>query len=250
SGIPGASKPSHWGEVPNGYQASHHTLRGSPNPSPINQTPFCTRRVLFGSLQGEERNPSFCEKNQTLHALIRQLGASSSDPLQLEARLDQGEGFPDPSLLWRSTKNPEEWCFGDFLGLPKESFNDTFDPFGDRNLTSKSSCPQDLQSAASDLAVHLLERPDTAPWLREVGVAECRPVRTSRDVRSGRSSRPQHCRVLYFPHCCLWIMECSCKVWCRPCRRRPTPRLHSRLSMVGDPTLLEETVESDSERGE
>ncbi|MQL89250.1 hypothetical protein Taro_021824 [Colocasia esculenta] len=25
-------------------------------------------------------------------------------------------------------------------------------------------------------------------------------------------------------------MECSCKVWCRPCRRRPTPRLHSRLS--------------------
>ncbi|MQM10462.1 hypothetical protein Taro_043357 [Colocasia esculenta] len=25
-------------------------------------------------------------------------------------------------------------------------------------------------------------------------------------------------------------MECSCKVWCRPCRRRLTPRLHSRLS--------------------
>ncbi|MQL84979.1 hypothetical protein Taro_017487 [Colocasia esculenta] len=25
-------------------------------------------------------------------------------------------------------------------------------------------------------------------------------------------------------------MECSCKIWCRPCRRRPTPRLHSRLS--------------------
>ncbi|MQM21290.1 hypothetical protein Taro_054327 [Colocasia esculenta] len=25
-------------------------------------------------------------------------------------------------------------------------------------------------------------------------------------------------------------MECSCRVWCRPCRRRPTPRLHSRLS--------------------
>ncbi|MQM19064.1 hypothetical protein Taro_052064 [Colocasia esculenta] len=25
-------------------------------------------------------------------------------------------------------------------------------------------------------------------------------------------------------------MECSCKVWCKPCRRRPTPRLHSRLS--------------------
>ncbi|MQM19032.1 hypothetical protein Taro_052032, partial [Colocasia esculenta] len=68
------------------------------------------------------------------------------------------------------------------------------------------------------------------PWLREVGVAERRPVRTSRDVRSGRSSRPRHRRVLYFPHRRLWIMECSCKVWCRPCRRRPTPRLHSRLS--------------------
>ncbi|MQL72160.1 hypothetical protein Taro_004494 [Colocasia esculenta] len=91
---------------------------------------YISTRVLFGSLQGEERNPSFCEKNQTLHALIRQLGASSGDPLQLEARVDQGEGFPDPSLLWRPIKNPEEWCFGDFLGLPKESFNDTFDPFG------------------------------------------------------------------------------------------------------------------------
>ncbi|MQL90290.1 hypothetical protein Taro_022878, partial [Colocasia esculenta] len=68
------------------------------------------------------------------------------------------------------------------------------------------------------------------PWLREVGVAERRPVRTSRDVRSRRSSSPRHCRVLYFPHRRLWIMECSCKVWCRPCRRRPTPRLHSRLS--------------------
>ncbi|MQL87431.1 hypothetical protein Taro_019975, partial [Colocasia esculenta] len=128
------------------------------------------------------------------------LRASSGDPLQLEARVDQGEGFPDPGLLWRSTKNPEEWCFGDFLGLPKESFNDTFDPFGG------------------------------FPWLREVGVVEHRHVRTSRDMRSGWSSRPQHRTVLYFPHRRLWIMECSCKVWCRPCRRRPTPRLHSWLS--------------------
>ncbi|MQM23041.1 hypothetical protein Taro_056102 [Colocasia esculenta] len=55
-------------------------------------------------------------------------------------------------------------------------------------------------------------------------------MRTSRDVRGGRSSRPQHHRVLYFPHRRLWIMECSFKVWCMPCRRRPTPRLHSRLS--------------------
>ncbi|MQL71641.1 hypothetical protein Taro_003967, partial [Colocasia esculenta] len=42
-------------------------------------------------------------------------------------------------------------------------------------------------------------------------VAERRPVRTSQDVRSGRSSRPQHRRVLYFPHHRLWIMEYSCK---------------------------------------
>ncbi|MQM01268.1 hypothetical protein Taro_034020 [Colocasia esculenta] len=50
------------------------------------------------------------------------------------------------------------------------------------------------------------------PWLREVGVAERRPVRTSRDVTSGRSSRPRHRKVLYFPHRRLWIMEYSCKV--------------------------------------
>ncbi|MQM04852.1 hypothetical protein Taro_037658, partial [Colocasia esculenta] len=25
-------------------------------------------------------------------------------------------------------------------------------------------------------------------------------------------------------------MECSCRVWCRPCKHRPTLRLHSRLS--------------------
>ncbi|MQL93743.1 hypothetical protein Taro_026398 [Colocasia esculenta] len=68
------------------------------------------------------------------------------------------------------------------------------------------------------------------PWLREVGMAERRPVRTSRDVGSGRSSRPRHRRVLYFPHRRLWIMECSCKVLCKPCRRRLTLRLHSKPS--------------------
>ncbi|MQL78170.1 hypothetical protein Taro_010599 [Colocasia esculenta] len=52
----------------------------------------------------------------------------------------------------------------------------------------------------------------------------------SRDVRSGWSSRPQHRRVLYFPHRRLWIMECSCKVLCKPCRRRLTLRLHSKPS--------------------
>ncbi|MQM22277.1 hypothetical protein Taro_055327 [Colocasia esculenta] len=52
----------------------------------------------------------------------------------------------------------------------------------------------------------------------------------SRDMTSGRSSMPRHRKVLYFPHRHLWIMEYSCKVWCKPCRRRLIPRQHSRLS--------------------
>ncbi|MQL91310.1 hypothetical protein Taro_023921 [Colocasia esculenta] len=61
-------------------------------------------------------------------------------------------------------------------------------------------------------------------------MAERRPVRTSRDVTSGRSSKPRHRKDLYFPHRRLWIMECSCKVWCKPCRPRIIPRQHSRHS--------------------
>ncbi|MQM15680.1 hypothetical protein Taro_048632, partial [Colocasia esculenta] len=71
---------------------------------------------------------------------------------------------------------------------------------------------------------------EETPWLREVGVVERQPVRTSRDVTSGRSSRPRHRQVLYFLHRRLWTMECSCKVWCKPCRRRLIPRQHSRHS--------------------
>ncbi|MQM12008.1 hypothetical protein Taro_044923 [Colocasia esculenta] len=55
-------------------------------------------------------------------------------------------------------------------------------------------------------------------------------MRTSQDVTSGRSSRPRHCKVLYFPHRRLWIMEYSCKVWCKPCRRKLIPKQHSRHS--------------------
>ncbi|MQL94383.1 hypothetical protein Taro_027038 [Colocasia esculenta] len=61
-------------------------------------------------------------------------------------------------------------------------------------------------------------------------MVECRPVRTSRDVMSRRSNRPQHHEALYFPHCRLWITEYSCKVWYKPCRRRLIPRQHSRHS--------------------
>ncbi|MQL76113.1 hypothetical protein Taro_008508 [Colocasia esculenta] len=68
------------------------------------------------------------------------------------------------------------------------------------------------------------------PWLREVGVVEHRPVRTIRDVMIRRSNRPQHREALYFPHRHLWTTEYSCKVWCKPCRRRLIPRQHSRPS--------------------
>ncbi|MQM10513.1 hypothetical protein Taro_043407, partial [Colocasia esculenta] len=47
---------------------------------------------------------------------------------------------------------------------------------------------------------------------------------------SGRSNWPRHRKVLYFPHRRLWIMEYSCKVWCKPYRRRLTLRQHSRHS--------------------
>ncbi|MQL72675.1 hypothetical protein Taro_005010 [Colocasia esculenta] len=68
------------------------------------------------------------------------------------------------------------------------------------------------------------------PWLREVGVVECRPMRTSRALMSRRSNMPQHHEALYFPHRRLWITEYSCKVWYKPCRRRLIPRQHSRPS--------------------
>ncbi|MQL81117.1 hypothetical protein Taro_013567 [Colocasia esculenta] len=89
------------------------------------------------------------------------------------------------------------------------------------------------------------------PWLREVGVVERRPVRTSRDVMSRRSNRPRHREALYFPRRRLWTTEYSCKVWCKPCRRRLIPRQHSRPSWrPSDVAPLEETVETDSERGD
>ncbi|MQL84136.1 hypothetical protein Taro_016636 [Colocasia esculenta] len=68
------------------------------------------------------------------------------------------------------------------------------------------------------------------PWLPVDDVEVCQLATTSRGVRSGRSSRPRPHRVLCFPHHRQWTMEYSCKVWCKPCRRRPTPRQHSRPS--------------------
>ncbi|MQL73530.1 hypothetical protein Taro_005872, partial [Colocasia esculenta] len=63
-------------------------------------------------------------------ASIRRSKASSGVLLQLEARGNQGEGFPTTGLAPVSTKNPKELCFGGFLGLTKESFFGHLDPFG------------------------------------------------------------------------------------------------------------------------
>ncbi|MQM00014.1 hypothetical protein Taro_032745 [Colocasia esculenta] len=209
------------GRCPQRLEGLHITSLGFPKPLSYKPNSFCTRKSSLDSLQRGEKTLA---------------SASSGDPLLLGGSLDLGEGFPNTGLKLASTENQEEGSFGDFLGLPKESFINLFDPFEDlfrgkypihfvhilnrvldppfhpvfgtrsvllhrQELGVKASCRQDLQSASSDLA----------PWLREVGVAERRPVRTSRDVRSGRSSRPRHRRVLYFPHRRLWIMECSCK---------------------------------------
>ncbi|MQL80877.1 hypothetical protein Taro_013330 [Colocasia esculenta] len=108
--------------------------------------------------------------------IARDEDASSGDLQQLEASLDIGGGFPDHRLEATTPQNPEESPFGGFLGMPKESFNDTFDPFGD--------------------------------LLRGNIIGN------------------------------VALM------------RRNTHSLLRRIGLVGDPTPLEETVESDSERGE
>ncbi|MQL78084.1 hypothetical protein Taro_010506, partial [Colocasia esculenta] len=54
----------------------------------------------------------------------------------------------DPNLLWRSTENQEEGSFGDFLGLPKESFNNNLDSFramASRGRRGKAPAREDEQ---------------------------------------------------------------------------------------------------------
>ncbi|MQM06590.1 hypothetical protein Taro_039419 [Colocasia esculenta] len=54
---------------------------------------------------------------------------------------------------------------------------------------------------------------------------------TSRGVRRGVSSRPQHPRVLrYSLHHHLWIMAYSCKAWSQQCRLRIRLRRRCKLS--------------------
>ncbi|MQL85283.1 hypothetical protein Taro_017801 [Colocasia esculenta] len=55
--------------------------------------------------------------------------------------------------------------------------------------------------------------------------------RTSKGVRRGVSSRPQHPKVLlYFLHHHPWTMACSCKACSKQCRHRLKLRQHYRLS--------------------
>ncbi|MQL84195.1 hypothetical protein Taro_016700 [Colocasia esculenta] len=95
----------------------------------VYQAPQCP--ITTNSAQ-EERKPQLeLVESWTLHALIQQFGASSGDLQQVEASLDIGGGFPYHGLEATTPQNPEQSSFGGFLGLPKESFNGTFDPFGD-----------------------------------------------------------------------------------------------------------------------
>ncbi|MQM14882.1 hypothetical protein Taro_047817 [Colocasia esculenta] len=98
---------------------------------------------------------------------IQQFKASSGDLLHLEGSLDEGEGFPNLGLAAASTKNLREGCGGDFLALPKESFNRRFDPFrdfvkGKQELDGKIPYHQDPQLAADDAAVNTSKRSDIA----------------------------------------------------------------------------------------
>ncbi|MQM08569.1 hypothetical protein Taro_041427, partial [Colocasia esculenta] len=92
------------------------------------------------------------------------------------------------------------------------------------------------------------------PWLREVGVAERRPVRTSQDVTSGRSAGPGTTRSYTSPTaaCGLWSIHARsgtshADAGLYPCS---TPGSVGGSGVVGDETLVEETLDTDSERGD
>ncbi|MQL86181.1 hypothetical protein Taro_018710 [Colocasia esculenta] len=80
------------------------------------------------------QSPEFREQASSpigeLSPTIRGFGATSGHLQRLGDSWSIREGFPDFSLVSTSVKNPEEGVIGGFLGLPKESFTATFDPFG------------------------------------------------------------------------------------------------------------------------
>ncbi|MQL75776.1 hypothetical protein Taro_008152 [Colocasia esculenta] len=82
-----------------------HMSKPESAPQPLS-SPFCKRET-----RGE--NPiSDCEKTPSLQPKIRTSKALSGVLLQLEARGIIEEGLPDISLLWRSSKSPEEGDLG------------------------------------------------------------------------------------------------------------------------------------------
>ncbi|MQL88948.1 hypothetical protein Taro_021515, partial [Colocasia esculenta] len=153
-----------------------------------------------------------------LHALqspeFREQATPTIGELSPTARGNQGEGFPTTGLAPASTKNPEEWSFGGFLGQPKESFTKLLIPLectqkastlpivfiqelGVNALTPSSKC------ASSDLAVHF--------WNGQ------RPPPSSSEQNN----------KLFCPS--MWIIS---------------------ICVVGDDTLAEEALETDSKRGD
>ncbi|MQL89123.1 hypothetical protein Taro_021699, partial [Colocasia esculenta] len=123
------------------------------------------------------------------------LGSSGSGHLPRQGgSWDKGEGFPNIFLGSTASRNPEEGIFGSFLGLPKESFTGSFDPFGE--------FPKGIQ----ELGVNALD----------AKISSMRPTILPSNFLNGQT------------------LPLSSSV---------------QNSLVGD-TPLEETVESDSERGE
>ncbi|MQM02108.1 hypothetical protein Taro_034871 [Colocasia esculenta] len=91
-------------------------------------------------------------------------------------------------------------------------------------------CGSGMDGFRSRCSRTFIIHPENRQWQAMVGVVP-RLGRTSRGVRRGVSSRPQHPRVLrYSLHHHLWTMACSCKAWSRQYRLRLRPRLRCRLT--------------------
>ncbi|MQM19542.1 hypothetical protein Taro_052548 [Colocasia esculenta] len=130
------------------------------------------------------------------------------------------------------------------LGLAEEGFIDKLNPLEILFQASNrgvSSLDMSLRQEVDDNLVaakflnfwmldHAVKIVYGQLWRAVVGVV-LRLKMTSRGVRRGVSSRPQHPRVpQYSIHHHLWITACSCKVWFRQCRHRRRLRQQYRLS--------------------
>ncbi|MQL69302.1 hypothetical protein Taro_001586 [Colocasia esculenta] len=113
----------------------------------------------------------------------------------------------------------------------------SIDHAANTELAARDRCqvPLDRTVTCSALPIQLF-----SPWLREVGVVERRPVRTSRDVMSRRSKRPQHHEALYFPHRRLWITEYSCKAQA-PAQDHGGPPIMERFKRMTPPSFKGES---------